>query len=281
MKEIFIIIWTVLIFIISFLLLFVAKRKKRKLGRYVAVHKLILILLSYGVGFLLFYFLNKSPHLIWVSRATFFALGILNVWATYAQNWTIRDTLKYEQDSFLPELLFNLLHAFLASLAFVIAPQMLGLVKYEVDVSSLLWDLPFVFLLPFLIFKLGDMSSQIPFRVVENPWLYPLEPLNAEGWPQRNLMQINFQVKKSLLDEYHLFSWPAPPWVEAPKEIVLGSVFRWTMQERRKRSDLTITANKIKKRDVIIAKRIPWEGKPSTTYNTDNGGYDSENTVLI
>ena len=88
------------------------------------------------------------------------------------------------------------------------------------------------------MFKLGDLSSQIPFKMVENPWLFPLEKINPQDLPWRNLMQVNFQVKQSLLDEYNLFSWAVGTWVEAPREVTLGQVFHLCIQERRPRKDL-------------------------------------------
>ncbi|MEM1119169.1 MAG: TssN family type VI secretion system protein [Bacteroidota bacterium] len=324
MQEPLVIVWAILIFIIGILFVWVIKRKKRKLGKYVAVHKLGLMLLSTGIGFLLFYFFYQNTHLIWVSRLTFLLLGILNVWVAYSQDFTERDTFDYKKDSMLPEVLFMLLHAFLATLAFTIAPQMFGLVKYEVDVSMLFGDLPLVFILPFLVFKVSDLASQVPYRSVENPWVYPLEAINAESWPWRNLMQINFQVKKSLLEEYHLFDWPVNPWIEAPKEITLGNIFCLIMQERRQRRELTtiqdlgneytgepqfgwlfsikviwwnpstwfrsprylnpdlsMIANKVKKRDIIVARRVPWVDQPISASYAKDTDYDSDRTVIV
>lgn len=215
------------------------KAYKRKPGRYITIYKLLLLLVSLGASFLVHYFLEDSPHLIWAVRLTVVVVASIHVWATYIQPLAKRDKYKYENDSFAPEFVFTALEALLVSISFALSPQLFKLIEYRVDVSAALWDLPLVFLLPFLVFKLTDFASQIPYRVIENPWIFPLEPVNVENWPWRNLMQVNFQLKKSLLDEYRLFRAPAKPWIEAPKEIPLGEVFRLVIQERRRRPDLT------------------------------------------
>ncbi len=325
MKEVVILIWSMLTLVGGFLLLWSMKYHKRQMGKYVMYHKLILVLLSFGLSVSLYYFLVDSIHLIWVLRLSVLCLGVLHVWVMYRQKWTKRDAFEFEKDAFLPEFIFTTVSALFCSLSFVSAPQIVGLVAYKIDVSSLLWDLPIVFVLPFLVLKLSDLASQIPYRLVENPWLFPIEPVNAESWPWRDLMQVNFQVSSSLLEEYRLFKSSARPWIEAPKEIALGNVFRLAMQERRRRRELTtiqdlgdeydgqpkflwlfsvkfiwwnpttwrrkprylnpalsIIENKIRKQDIIVAKRIP--ALPNTTPDrrySEMADYDKDKTVLL
>jgi len=225
--------------ILGFLLNYVIKQRKRKLEKYWMIYKLILIILSFLTSALVYFFLIESPHLIWFSRFTILGLGTVNVWALYRRPWPVRSKFEYEEDSTLPEFLFVLLGGLLVGIAYTTAPQTLEIVAYSVDVSRSLWDAPIVFVLPFLIFKLSDLASQVPFRTVENPWVFPLEKANPANWPWRDLMQVNFELKRSLLDEYNLFAWPARPWIEGPKEVMVGQLFRLAMQERRKNSNLT------------------------------------------
>lgn len=238
MREPVIIIWAILALISGFVFMWLAKAYKRKPGRYMTIHKLVLYLLTLGASFLVYYSLSKSLHLIWVSRLSVFTLAVLHTWALYIQPLSERNKFEYEEDSFWPEFVFTAIQAFAVSIVFVFSPQLFGLVEYSVDVSATLWDLPLSFLMPFLLLKLSDYASQMPNRLVENPWVFPIEPVVTESWPWRNLLQVNFQVRKSLLDEYKLFGAVANPWIESPKEVPLGDVFRLVIQERRKRADL-------------------------------------------
>jgi len=239
MREVVLIIWGILIMIGGMVLMWSLKKTNRKIGKYVMYHNLVLMILSFGVSLLLHWLMPDTNHLIWSIRIGVLAIAGLNLWVIYKQKWSLQDKFDYDKDGFLPEMLFVFLGGLICAIAFATAPQVLGLIPYRVDVSLFMWDLPFVFMLPFLVLKLLDAGTQIPWRSIENPWIYPIEPVNAENWPWRDLMQVNFQVKQSLREEYYIFSWPAFPWIEAPKEVGLGNVFRLTMQERRKRSELT------------------------------------------
>jgi len=238
MSEFVILIWGILTMILGFLLVFLMKKQKRKLEKYWMIYKLVLIVLSFLVSAVAYYFLVDSPHVIWVVRLGILLLGTLNVWILYRRPWPVRNAFKFEEDAFWPEFVFVLLGGLLVSIAFATTPQTLGIIDYSVNVSETFWDGPIVFLLPFLVFKMSDISSQVPFKIVENPWVFPLERINASEWPMRELMQVNFEVKRSLLDEYNLFSWWAKPWIEAPKEVNLGQAFQLAMQERRRKSEL-------------------------------------------
>ncbi|MEO1412505.1 MAG: TssN family type VI secretion system protein [Bacteroidota bacterium] len=239
MRELVIIIWGILLLVATMGLRYGLKRQQRQLGKYVMYHKIGVVVLSFGTGLLLYWLLLDSPHLTWALRLLALSLGAVNVGVMYRQAWSQRFPHDQEQDGFLPELLFQLISGLLAATAIVTAPQVLELVPYAEDLSRYLWDLPLVFILPFLVAKFWDLSTQVPYQLVENPWVYPIEPVTPENWPWRNLMQVNFQVRSSLREEYLIFRRSARPWIEAPKEVALGKVFCLVMQERRKRADLT------------------------------------------
>lgn len=326
MKETFVLVWGISSMILGFLIVFIMKKQKRKLEKYWMIYKLILVLLTYLLSTAVFYFLVDSPHLVWSSRLVILGLGILNVWAMYKRPWVVRNVHLYAEDSFLPEFVFVLLSSVLIAITFVAAPQTFGFIDYSIDVSRIFFDAPFIFALPFLVLKTADFSSQVPFRNIENPWVFPIEPANPSDWPWRDLIQVNFELKSSLLEEYDLFSWRSKPWIEGPKEVSLGQVFRLAMQERRKRTDLasiqdmgdeydgsprfvwifsfkkfwynpmswfrnprfinadlSISQNKIKKGDVIIARRVPGDGKKITTIDYQGlvDEDDMDKTVII
>ncbi len=134
--------------------------------------------------------------------------------------------------------LYMLSMALLGSIAYVAAPFSFDLVQYSSEVAFLIWDAPLLYFLPFLVLKIFDAAGQIPLKSIESPWLFPIEKVNPEAWKWRNLLQVNFKVKSSLLEEYDLFTWYARPWIEAPVEVELGKVFHLCIQERRKKSDL-------------------------------------------
>ncbi len=325
MRETTVIIWCLLLFVFGAALLFFAKRKKRKLDKYAGIYKLILALLTFLVSILAYWLAADTPHVIWVSRATVLLLGGINVYALYRRPWTVRHPTDFKQDAFLTEFLFVTVSGLLTATVFVAAPQSVGIIEYSKDVSAGIPDAPLIFLLPFLLFKLHDFAGQMPFRTVENPWIFPLEPVNAEEWPRRDLMQVNFEVRRSLTDEYDLRARPARPWIEAPKEVTVGMIFRLAMQERRKRADLgsiqdmgdeydgtpqfcwlfsvkriwynpmtwhrnprfinpdlSIKQNKIQKRDIISARRIPGDGSKAAGLNyAADYGEDTDKTVII
>ena len=80
MREPVVIIWSILLIIIGFLLMFAAKKQKRKLDKFAMIYKLILAVLVFLVSFVIFYFMIDSPHLIWGSRVSVLMFGMLNVW---------------------------------------------------------------------------------------------------------------------------------------------------------------------------------------------------------
>ncbi len=239
MKETIFIVWGVLAFILTFLFRWIAKRYKRRPGKIVVLQKLALSFLMFGLGCLLYYFLENTLNFVWITRTSFLIFGILHLWMMYSQTWAERDKFSFKEDSFWPEFLFISLGSVLGAIFFCLGPQVTGLVDYKVDVSAGVWEIPLIFLFPFLVFKLLDFSTHIPYHFVENRWVYPLEPVNVESWQWRDLMQVNFKLRVSLVEEYKLFGNSAKPWIEVPKNASLGHVFRLAMQERRRRVELT------------------------------------------
>lgn len=322
MNEPLIIVWTFSALVFGFLFFRIAGRQKRLLSPYLALYKLGFLLLFFISGLLTFQGLKDSPHLVWVSRLTLLILGSLHLLILYFQSWVKRDKFQYSKDSIFIEWIFTVLMGVLGALAFSFTPKLLKIMGPETRVSLDLWDAPFVFMLPFLVFKLADLASQIPYRIVEKTWVFPIEPVNTETWAWRNLMQVNFQVTKSLLDEYRIFTWAAHPWIEVPKEAMLGDVFRLVIQERRRRPDFatiqdmgdeyggnpkfwwlfsikrvwwnpnswfrqprylnpdaSINGNKLRKSDIIMARRIPSEGIEIQFRQKPD--YDPDKTIFI
>lgn len=238
MRELVIIIWAILSLVFGLILTLVLKQQKRKLGKYVTIYKLLLIVLSFLFSLPVYYWLKGTLGLVWVSRLVIFTLGVINVYALYHRPWSKRHAFEYEEDAFWVEFLFVCISGCLTSIMFVSAPQITTILPYSSNVSRYAWDFPFVFVLPFLMFKLTDFAGHKPFRVIENPWLFTVERVNPSDWKWRNLIQVNFQVKKSLKDEYNLFSWEMRPWIEVPQEVPLNVAFRLCIQERRQRKDL-------------------------------------------
>jgi hypothetical protein len=232
MKEIVVLIWGGLVFVLLFLYVWAMKRNQLKPSPYMAVHKLVVVLIFSIISYCLYTFYFKL-NLIWINRIIFLVLGIIHVVIMYRYSWTKNNSYDYKKDSFLVELIFSLLMGIVGSIAFTLCPQVFLIIDRAVDVSISKWDYPLIFILPFLYFKLMSFITQIPFRLVENQWTYPMEPVNSELWPWRNLVQVNFQLKKSLVDEYRLFSWPIYPWIEAPQDVPLNQIFRLMMQERK------------------------------------------------
>ena len=245
MGERVLIIWTILAFVLSFLFRFIMKRKKRKTSKYMMYYKIALVLIGFLAGWLTFFFTIQSPHPsivmnvngVWIIRLVVLALGAGYAWFIYSRSWTVRDLDEYKKDSLFPEILFVLMGGMFLSIAIATAPQVFGVVPYSMNVSSEIWDLPLVFLVPTVVLKVMDMSGHMPFKEVENPWIFPIEKVNPQLWPWRDLMQVRFELKKSLIDEHNMYTWCAEPVIEAPREVDLGRVFRLCIQERRNRQE--------------------------------------------
>lgn len=239
MNEPVFILWGVLLLITILLVRFLFKRYGRSLGRYAGFLKIGLTLLTLGLSLLIFWRLPDSAHLIWVARLTIIALACTDVWLAYKLKFSKRNGYDYEQDSFLPEFLFFTAHALAVGMVFVAGPQVLGLVDAQgVDLSRNFWDLPLLFLVPFLALKLADFAGQLPYREVENRWVYPLEYLELTPEQLTDFTRVEFQVRNGVRREYKIGARPDYPWIQAPRALPLGDVFRVTMQERKRRSDL-------------------------------------------
>jgi hypothetical protein len=234
------IVWSLAALISAMLYVWVMKTQKRRVDSHTAIYKILVVLIFMIVGAVLTFFLHESAHFPWVVRCSVLVLGILQAIVMYTRPWTIRDKFNYAKDSFLPEFLFTLLTAFIGAAAFESSGKLLRYADHSIKSTLIFWDLPALIVLPFLMMKLMDLISQVPYKVVENLWLYPIEPFSHEGRPWNNLMQVNFELAKSLKDEYNLLSFKSKPWVQAPQEYALGEVFRLLVQDRRLRVNLSV-----------------------------------------
>ncbi len=241
MKEPIFVAWGICLLISAVLMLWISRRQMRPLSKYAGWLKIGLMLVTFGISWLLYYFLRDSPHLIWSGRLAILALGALDVWLLYQLRFSKRDRSVYEQDSFLLEYLVVLFHAFIVALMFATAPQITNLVDIRaIDVSIMWWDIPLVFLLPFLFVKLLDFASQTPYKDVENRWIYPMQPAVIDQTRWYDFVQVRFKIKDGMRKEYKFGSLPEKPWIQVPRKYTLGDSFRLTMQERRKESSLAV-----------------------------------------
>lgn len=304
MTELVILIWTILAATLTFVLLYVMKQQKRKLGKFMMIYVLILMVVVFLVSMATYWLGYPSVNMIWLDRLNFLLLGTIATWTLYYRPWTQRHQHDFKEDSILPETLFLAGAGCLSAVVYATAPQVIEVVPYSKDLSADLWDIPLLFLFPIACLKMIDMAGQIPFWTVENPFIFTIEQEDIRNWPRRDLAQVNFRIKNSLEEEHDLFTWATKPWIEAPKEVQLGRVFRLLIQQRRTRTnletiqdmgdeydglpsfwwgfkikfqlfrpstwsrsstylnpDLSLTQNGILNGDLIVATRIPGEGK--------------------
>jgi hypothetical protein len=322
--EALIAIWMVSVIAFGIFFFWSVRRQKRSLNSYIAWYKLGFILFSSFAGLLLFRWVGGSPHQIWATRLAFFGIGLAHLAILYQQPWAKRDKFLYEKDSFALEWAFTVLLGLLCALAFFVSPRLFKMISFGMmKTGDPIWDAPLLFMLPFLAFKLADFASQIPYRVVEKLWVFPIEPIRTEGWPWRNLMQVNFQLRRSLLEEYRIFSRPAYPYIEVPKDMALGDIFRLLIFDRRRKPELTsiqdlgdeyrgepkfwwlfsikwvwwkptswfrsirylnpddtLSRSKVRKGDIILARRIPLE-EGMKDRRWEERDCDTEKTTII
>ena len=238
MLEPILMIWEALGVISVFCFAFLLKRSKRTKDKYAMFHFLGVVLIAFLVSLGAHAGLGESLHLAWVGRLSIMAIGGLSTWVMYKRPWSVRHTWNREEDALGPEGLFTFTAGLLAAAAFVTSPQVVGLIGYDVDLSTPNWDLPLAFILPFLVLKVADLSGQVPFPVVESPFYFTIEEVRAADWKWTEIQQFNFRLKSSLQEDQHLFSWDSKPWIEAPKSRTLRDIFKLVVQERRKRNDL-------------------------------------------
>ncbi len=220
--------------------MFLLKKKKRKLAKLDYALPIIYGIVGLGTGYLLFMSWITEIHQIWLTRFVFFLLGFMQTAILLKRNWVVRDKFYFEKDSFFPEFLFTLSLALITAVMFVLGGgYSLSGQSIYLDPSPLFGDLPLYFVLPFFWIKLFDMAGHIPPETIAEQWSFPLEPVSAQNWPWRELMIVNFEMKKSLVEEYNIFAEEARPWIEAPREISLGAIFQLCMQERRRNKSLT------------------------------------------
>ncbi|HKL40401.1 MAG TPA: TssN family type VI secretion system protein [Cryomorphaceae bacterium] len=234
MRSIVIIIWSVLFLISAVSLVFVLKKRKRKLAKLDFVFPVIYGFVGLGFGYLLFMNWLVEVHQIWLIRLLFLVLGIIQTIVLLGREWTLRGFYDYKEDSVLPEALYTASLAFFTAGMFILGgTYSLTRQSIFVDPSSGFWDIPLFFILPLFWVKLFDMVGQKPPKTLKGQWAFPLETVSAENWPWRDLMIVNFEMKRSLLNEHDIFAEEARPWIEAPKEISLGAIFQLCLQERR------------------------------------------------
>ncbi len=204
--------------------------------------------LSFLAGCILIDQFKNSEYLGWVVRIVFLTFGIISTWGVFKLDWAIRDRFDAAKDRFEIEFAFISVISSISVLLFSAAPTWVNLVSktkmLELLPTEHFFDVGLCGILPFLMVKVGDWASQIPYRDVENRWAYPTEPLNYEFWEWHDLMQVNFEISQSLRTEYGLFQKPLKylmnPWILAPKAQQMGDIFRVLVQERRKRRDLAL-----------------------------------------
>lgn len=236
-----IVVWALLAVGAAFLLRWAMKSRGRKPTPRTAKHGLVALLVASLAGWLTERYLGDEPSVVWAGRLVMLVLGSLHLWGLYYIGWTERHGTDYKKDSLLPEGAFTLLLGLLVSICFAASPRAIPFLKLPFQPEDItMWDAPLLFLFPWLVLKLFDIAGQIPPRVVENPWVYPLEEVNTEHWPWRDLIRVHFRVSKSLRDDGRLFGRSTTPWIEVPREAVLGKVFRLNMQEHRKHRRDTI-----------------------------------------
>lgn len=180
MKDPVVIVWGILTIVAVFWLRWCLKRYGRALDPVAQIHILAFALTCSALGCLLPLLVQDELDALWINRLVLLTLGILQVWSLYRQSWVKRDKYESANDSLIPELSFTLVVGLLCAVCFVLSPRALGFFKLGKSVPDTgLWDAPLFFLLPFIVFKLADWASQIPYRTVEAPWFSPLEPINA------------------------------------------------------------------------------------------------------
>ncbi len=243
MRDPVIIIWTILAILAGFWFRWSLRRHSRSIDSATSWHILGIVLLTSVTGITLQLTMKNSLHLVWASRVALFLIGIIQVWSLYYRSWIKRDKHNYLKDSFEPELTFTLTIAIVCSICFVMSPRLLNIPYLKlprITPDYTVWDAPVIFILPYLIFKLGDFGSQIPYRFVEKIWFYPHELVSAEKIPWREIVRVNFVVANTLLDEYRIFGRRSHPWIEVPREAPFEKVFCLMVQERRKKQGLSI-----------------------------------------
>ncbi len=211
------------------------KKHNRSLDSVATIHVLAFALVCSAFGCLMPMMVKSEIWLLWMNRILLLVFGILQVWSLYRQSWVVRDKFDRAKDSLWPEFSFTVVVALLCSFCFIASPRALGFFSLSKAMPDTgLWDAPLYFLISFFVFKLFDRAGQKPFRTVEAPWFSPIEAVNPQKWPWRDLTRVDFQVAESLLEEYTVFGRQSTPWIEIPRAAQLGLVFNLNMDERRK-----------------------------------------------
>lgn len=230
--------WAILALVSGLVFALLLKKAKRSKDKYMMFHVLGVVVLSFLFGWGVYALAYENQHLHWISRLAVFGLGVLNTWFMMRRPWTVRHTFNREEDSVWIEAMFALICGFVGAGAFITAPEVMDVVDFSDDITTINWDLPLVMVLPYFILKAFDSSGQVPFVAIESPFYYTIEEVHPQDWEWVKLQQFNFQIKSSLQADGDLYAWFNKPWVEAPKDKTLQEIFKLVVQERRKRDDL-------------------------------------------
>ncbi len=220
---------------LGFFMGFQREQNDRKTMLYV----LVILLLGALFGGLIFW-LNQSQamnleHSYTLTQVIVSLLGIFHVWWLYNRLfWSKRDSLSWERDSFLLELLFTLL------LMLALSIGILGVLYFtNKAISELYWSAGIAFMVPFLFVKSFDFLSQIPTKAYRIEWYFTKQLINENDWDWSNEMWLDFEVKES---------WNKPGMkrtaafrILAPRHVPLGEVYRLAVREyNRKGPDIVV-----------------------------------------
>jgi hypothetical protein len=173
-------------------------------------------LLSFLVGIMITHLVKPQPYLIsWVYRVGLFTFGSLAVWGLYELDWARRDTFDSERDGFEKEFIFIGLVSCGTALLMSVSPTLVGFAtKTEMQhwfPQNTFWDAGLCSILPFLMVKMVDSLTQIPYPdfVLQNQWVCSKETLEtAKTWKDKNNEKntlIYFEIEPSALSEYRFF----------------------------------------------------------------------------
>lgn len=240
MRDLEVIIWGILAGLIAIALRWSFKRADRKPGSSTPVYIIGFALGIAVFGALIQAIFGNEPTSLILGRVVFLVAGTVHAIFLFKLPIAKRSGHSFKEDSYVPEVLFTLFLGLLCSIGFMLSPRVFKVIRVNVDAADYqFWEAPIVFFFPFLVAKVIDLAGQVPFRFVEKMWYYPIEAVNTENWPWRDLVRLEFNLATSLKQEYRFFGNRADPWIEIPRESNLGSVFRLTMQERIKKTKLT------------------------------------------
>jgi hypothetical protein len=200
--------------------------------------------LSFLLGLLLVHLFKAQPqNLGWAYRLGLFGLGGLATWGLFRLDWVRRDLFHAEKDSFANEFIFMGLVGCGMVVLMSIAPILVGMAtRLEMQQwfqGATFWDAGLCVLLPFLLAKITDSISQIPYHTLENRWTYPMTKVPME-WSEPISARINFEMVPNAASEYRFWTSTIQTGVEVPATQTLGDVFCICVQGRQEDGRLPI-----------------------------------------